>query len=123
VILLDSNVVIYLRHPEFGTKIIELLADKDAQTCNIIMAEVLGFKDLNDEDTGYFKALFTSMKNHQFDARVTQAVIDIRRSLAIELPDAIIAATAMVNDLILWTHNIDDFKDIPKLQLFDPISI
>lgn len=122
VILLDSNIVIYLRQPEFGTKIINLLAGQDVQTCNMVIAEVLGFKDLMDVDARHFSALFSNMKNHRFDTRVSDTVIGIRRSLTIELPDAIIAATALVNDLTLWTHNTDDFNNIPKLQLFDPIS-
>ena len=41
--------------------------------------------------------------------------------MTIKLPDAIIAATALVHGLTLWTHNTDDFKDVPQLKLFDPM--
>jgi predicted nucleic acid-binding protein len=36
------------------------------------------------------------------------------------LPDAIIAATALENDLILLTHNISDFDKIRDLKLKNP---
>jgi len=38
----------------------------------------------------------------------------------IKLPDAIIAATAIVYDLILVTRNISDFKNIDGLHVVDP---
>jgi predicted nucleic acid-binding protein len=38
------------------------------------------------------------------------------------LPDAIIAATAVVNNLVLWTHNMKDFENIPDLQVYDPLA-
>ena len=55
------------------------------------------------------------MKNRLFDKAVTDKVIELRQTTAIKLPDAIIAATALVHDLTLWTHNTDDFKNVPKL--------
>ncbi len=91
-------------------------------TCNIVIAEVLGFKALEDEETHYFITLFDSMKNHNFDDRVTREVISMRKHIAIQLPDAIIAGTAIVNRLILWTHNTEDFSKVKGLQLFDPIT-
>lgn len=63
------------------------------------------------------------MKNHPFNDAVTRKVIELRRLMAIQLPDAIIAATALQNDLVLWTHNTDDFNAIPNLRLFDPLAI
>lgn len=44
----------------------------------------------------------------------------IRRQYKIKLPDAIIAATALVHNLILVTRNTSDFKNIPELQLINP---
>ena len=36
------------------------------------------------------------------------------------LPDAIIAATALTENFILVTRNIDDFKSISTLEVFNP---
>lgn len=40
-----------------------------------------------------------------------------------KLPDAIIAATALVYDLILITRNTADFKSIDGLKVVDPHSL
>jgi predicted nucleic acid-binding protein len=120
-ILLDSNILIYLRDPELGEKIAAQLHDARLHTCNIVIAEVLGYKDIDDTDARYFKDLFVTIKNHVFDDAVTNKVIEIRRTVNVELPDSIIAATALVNDLTLWTHNTEDFEKIPNLRLFDPV--
>jgi predicted nucleic acid-binding protein len=55
----------------------------------------------------------------------TNVVIDyqtiaIRKSNKTKLPDAIIAATALVNELTLITRNTADFKNITGLNLLDP---
>ncbi len=120
-ILLDSNIIIYLRDPVLGEKIVAQLQDSRLHTCNIVISEVLGYKYIDNKDAGYFEDLFVSMKNHSFDDAITTKVIEIRRMVNVELPDTIIAATALVNDLTLWTHNIEDFEKIPNLRLFDPV--
>lgn len=120
-ILLDSNVVIYLRDPKWGEKILSQIEDERLATCNVVIAEVLGFRGLEKSDTRYFEQLFVTMKNHEFDDTVTRIVIELRKHHTIQLPDAIIAATALVNDLSLCTHNTEDFEKIPDLLLFDPL--
>lgn len=120
--LLDSNILIYLRHPEFGKEISAKLVNQRLSTCNIIIAEVLGFKGLEPEDAKYFEQLFAAMKNCSFNSSVTKKTIEIRRAINIQLPDAIIAATAIENDLALWTHNAEDFKDVPGINLVDPLE-
>ena len=120
-ILLDSNIVIYLRDPNWGEKISSQIYDERLATCNVVISEVLGFKGLEKSDTDYFERFFATMKNFQFDDKVTKMVIELRRRHTIQLPDAIIAATALVNDLSLCTHNVEDFEKIPDLLLFDPL--
>ena len=120
-ILLDSNIVIYLRNPKWGEKIFSQIEDERLATCNVVVSEVLGFKGLEKSDADYFERFFVTMKNFQFDDTVTKMVIELRRRHTIQLPDAIIAATALANDLSLYTHNVEDFEKIPDLLLFDPL--
>ena len=121
-ILLDTNVVIYLHDNMLEESLIEKLRNSALDTCNIIVAEVLGFKYIDQEEARYFENLFSTMNNRVFNKEVTGKVIELRRTTNIKLPDAIIAATAIVNDLELWSHNTVDFKSIPGLKIFDPIS-
>jgi len=53
---------------------------------------------------------------------VEKQTIQIRKIKKIKLPDAIIAATAMVYNLTLVTHNMDDFKSIQGLKIINPFS-
>ena len=47
----------------------------------------------------------------------------LRKSYNIKLPDAIIASTAIIYDLILLTKNISDFNKITELNILDPNTI
>ena len=53
------------------------------------------------------------------DQIIITETIKIRQIYKTKLPDAIIAATALVNDLILVTRNTSDFKNIEGLQIID----
>lgn len=50
---------------------------------------------------------------------IIDRTIDLRKKYRIKLPDAIIAATALIYNLTLVTHNILDFKNIKRLNLVD----
>lgn len=121
-ILLDSNIIIYLRDPTRGPEIAARLGDARLATCNVVVSEVLGFKGLQVDDANYFENLFAAMKNLPFDERVTREVIALRRKYTMQLPDAIVAATATAYEAELWTHNSDDFKKVAGLRLFDPLE-
>lgn len=54
---------------------------------------------------------------------VVLKTIEIRKLYSIKLPDAIIAATALANNLILITRNTADFKKIENLEVLNPWAI
>jgi predicted nucleic acid-binding protein len=54
---------------------------------------------------------------------VVDATIVLCKSQKIKLPDAIIAATALVNGFVLVSRNISDFKNFKKLQVVNPWDI
>lgn len=58
----------------------------------------------------------------QLNQRVVNKCIAIRRSRKIKTPDAIIAATAIVNNLILLSND-SVFSKIPGLSVIDPFKI
>jgi predicted nucleic acid-binding protein len=59
----------------------------------------------------------------EINNEVVNKTIAIRKARKISLPDAIIAATAFIYDLILITSNSADFKNIPGLQIIDPRNL
>ena len=56
------------------------------------------------------------------DRNVVNRCVELRRTKKIKTPDAIIAATAMVHNLILITSD-KDFHNIDNLKIVDPFSI
>ena len=121
-ILLDTNVLIYLRNGQLDDNIVQSLRTMKLDTCNVIIAEILSYPLTEINNAKFFNLLFATMHNYSFDSAVTVKAIELKRATSIRLPDAIIAATALVHDLELWTHNTSDFKNIPNLKLFDPIK-
>ncbi len=53
-------------------------------------------------------------------SQVVDVTIQIRKKYKTKLPDAIIAATALVYDLTLISRNADDFKNIAGLTTINP---
>lgn len=61
-----------------------------------------------------------------FDERVSILSKDLiekyHLSQGLMIPDAIIAATAVVHDLKLFTYNLKDFKFIPKIRFYEGLK-
>jgi predicted nucleic acid-binding protein len=53
---------------------------------------------------------------------VIEKTIELKRSQKIKLPDAIIAATALVNNFTLISRNDGDFLKIKELKYMNPFS-
>jgi hypothetical protein len=49
--------------------------------------------------------------------------VELRRSKKIKIPDAIIAATAIVYNYTLLTNNANDFSNIPGLKMINPMKL
>lgn len=117
--LIDTNVLIDAQMnnlPEAGMKFMAEIIDKEFTVSFITYIEFLGYKDVTKE-TEDFIALANVL---EINKEIIQTCINLRKSKVIKLPDAIIAATALVSDLTLTTRNISDFKNIPELKIINP---
>jgi tRNA(fMet)-specific endonuclease VapC len=56
--------------------------------------------------------------NHQVSSQFIQLMAQYSLSHKLAIPDALIAATALVNDIELYTLNIKDFRFIENLRLY-----
>lgn len=84
--------------------------------------EVLGFNGNPNEMELATEFISDSMVIGLEEAIVLRT-ISLRRQQKIKLPDAIIAATAIVHQLTLVTRNIEDFKNIPGLTVVEPVTL
>lgn len=57
------------------------------------------------------------------DEKVILKVISIRQTRKMKLPDAIIAATALIHDCMVITRNISDFSGLPGLVVLNPLDL
>jgi len=123
--LIDTNSVIdYLgkKLPANGMNFMNSVIDAVPNVSVVTKIEVLGF---NAPDEHY--QLLTNFMNDATVLDLTGSIvdesIDIRKKHKTKLPDAIIAATALVYGLILISRNTNDFKNIQGLQVIDPYRL
>ena len=123
--LIDTNAVIdYLSHklPLTSMEFMNQIIDKVPNISVISKIEVLGF----NAPEQHYQLLVNFMHDAtilDLTNSVVDVSIDIRKKSKTKLPDAIIAATALVYDLILLSRNISDFKNIKGLKVIDPHSL
>jgi hypothetical protein len=56
------------------------------------------------------------------DDDIAEKTIELKRRVKIKLADAVIAATALVNNFKLVTRNVDDYKAVKELEIFNPFG-
>lgn len=113
--LLDSNTLIYLSKGILDIDTI-LCDDEDYAVSVVTYMEVLGYSFTSKEEETIITKLFSLFEILYIDEAIANKVIDIRRVYAIKLPDAIICATALNKNAILYTNDIR-LKSIDDLKL------
>ncbi len=116
--LIDTNVVIEFlgaKLPDSGSRWLENLVENDLHCLSVInQIELLGFNGQPDE-MQTLEDFINETETLPLSDKVVLKTIDIRKSHKIKLPDAIIAATAVIHKLTIITRNISDFDEIENL--------
>jgi toxin FitB len=133
-ILLDTNVVSEARHPNGSPKVKEAVRDHrdDLWLSVVVLGEILfGIRWL---DPGPKRAALELYYN-ELRRDYAERLLDVTREVAeawgaaraerrrigrpLAATDGLIAATALVHDLTLWTRNTRDFEGT-GVRLFNP---
>jgi predicted nucleic acid-binding protein len=120
--LIDTNTLIdaqMKRMPEKGLQFLARVVNEDFIISFITYIEFLGYKDIPKASEEFISLASVIAINKP----IMDACISLRKTHKIKLPDAIIAATALVYDLALISRNTSDFKNIDGLQVIDPHRI
>jgi predicted nucleic acid-binding protein len=120
--LLDTNVVVHYLAKSLPLKSIDFLnqfIDQDCYVSVITQMELLGFNFKNSIERNVTEVFIENAIILDLNNEVVQKTIAIRKSRKIDLPDAIIAATAIVYDLTLITRNMKDFEKIQKIKVLN----
>jgi hypothetical protein len=119
--LLDSNIIIYAARPD-ARQLQDYIESRDVFVSAISYVEVLGFPRLHDTERRWFKDFFEKVDLIPVARPVLDEAVRLRQQRSVKLGDALIAATALVHDLELVTHNFADFSWITGLRVVDPMA-
>jgi predicted nucleic acid-binding protein len=116
--LIDTNIIILLTQ---GKLKISDFSNKKGRLyiSSITYIETLGYTFQSEDEEKEVTAVCDIFERIFLTKDIEKQAIRIRKSRKIKLPDAIIAATAMVYNLTLVTHNRDDFKNIHGLKILN----
>ena len=122
-VLIDTNIAIgYIGNKLINTYMDELdvIFDRQYHLSVINKIELLGYPNLNRTEEDKFNLLIKHSILHPIDDKIIEKTISIRKQHNIKLPDAMIAATCLVNGLDILTLNKKDFQNIKGLKIFEP---
>jgi predicted nucleic acid-binding protein len=90
----------------------------------ITKIEALGFSFKINEAHKLLLDICNELRVVSLTDLIVEETINLRRENRIKLPDAVIYATALVENLPLLTNNIGDFKSINKnVELINPFDL
>ena len=114
-VLVDSNTIIYLSKNLISVD--DVFDDSGEYAISVITyMEVLGFEFESDAEKEFIEKVFSCLEIIYIDQAIASKVLHIKRANKIKLPDAIICATAIVNNATLITNDIR-LKSIEDLKV------
>ncbi len=122
--LWDTNTAIYYLQQQFSLSAEKFIDDLLKEESPIISAiteiELLCWKTATEKDLEVLNDFINDSLVIELEQQVKLKTAEIRKTYRIKLPDAIIAATALVYELTLVSRNTEDFKNISDLKIINP---
>lgn len=112
-LLVDTDVLI--DHLRLGRR---FASESDALSYSTVTRAELFAGRNTDEDT--VRLLLAPLRELAVDREVAELAGRVRREGSVQLPDALIAATALVHGLVLMTRDRRDFEAVAGLELSSP---
>jgi predicted nucleic acid-binding protein len=121
--LMDSNAVIDFLNkslPENGRR---FLSDVMPVISIISFIEIFSGRNVSEDERNRLTLFSTASEIIYIDKIIALKAVEIRLKNKIKLPDAVIAATALVKGLTLITRNTIDFEKIKGIKIINPYSL
>ena len=109
----DTNALIYLLN---GNTCMTPYLDKNLSYSVISEMELLSYSGITDSEENSIKSLLKECEEVALSAEIKEKTIEIRKKYRTKLPDAIVAASAIVSGLPLITAD-KGFNQIVELNL------
>lgn len=111
--LADTNALIYLLN---GNSCMSPFLQSKLAFSVISEMELLSFSGITTEEENNIKSLLLDCKEISLTDEIKEKTIEIRKKYKTKLPDAIVAASAIINNLPLITAD-KGFNQIEELDL------
>ncbi len=122
--LLDTNVVIDFCNSRLPQNAKDLLEGIEPSISVITNIELFASSKITEKEKSALEDFVGISKVYNsIDNSIVARTILIRKLHKTKLPDAIIAATALVYNLTLISGNSADFKNIFELRVIDPYNL
>ena len=123
--LLDTNCVIYYLKgilPKTAKDIIDKDLIQSPHLSVISKIELLGWQPDPENALDPVEKFINASTILPLNDIIVEKTIEIRRNKKIKLPDAVIAATALVHGFAIISRNKSDFAGIIGLNCYDPFK-
>src|SRR5437016_4468978 len=101
----------------------DAIVDEESIISFISEIELQVWNPEDSSDMLIYTHFITESKVILIDHAIIKKTINIRKNQKLKIGDAIIAATAIVNELTLVADNDKDFKKVPGLKYINPASV
>ncbi len=124
--LIDTSAVIkYLTiaFPAKGISFMDSIVDVESIISFISEIELQVWNPPDPSDMIIYAEFINESKIITIEDAIIKKTIDIRKNQKLKVPDAIVAATAIVYKLTLVSDNDKDFTKVPGLKYVNPASM
>ena len=121
--LIDTNIIIYFLKneiPETSSSIIQDIFNESFNVSIITMMEFLGWNGFTEKEYNEAASFINGANIIELTSHIGEKAISLMRGKNLKLPDASIAATAIVENLTLVTRNEKDFDKIEEIPIYNP---
>ncbi|MBO6523161.1 MAG: type II toxin-antitoxin system VapC family toxin [Balneolaceae bacterium] len=115
-LLLDTNIVIYFLNGD--KRLLSLLDGMEVHLSFITELELLSYPDISDQERVGIEAFLKDSMIHNISREIKEKTIELRKAHKLKLPDCIIAATAILENISLFSAD-KAFNRVEELSFID----
>ena len=120
-LLLDTNILIEILKNNHETIASLEVYDKETLYISSISAMELYYGALNKKELEKLKQFITLFNiihlSEDISIKSLELISSYAKSHSLDIPDSLIASSAIINDFKLFTYNLKDFKFIEELKI------
>ena len=120
--LIDSNILIYASKEDDSVAFEFLSGLKTFSYAGVTKIEIFGYGGISKREEQQLENLLSFGTKIHLSNAIEDKAINIRKRWNVKLGDAIIAASAILGNHVLVTHNVEDFRRIEGLEIVNPFA-